>query len=108
MRRVSAASMGVCGWYDCDARSGLTEDLDMAPLERKLGNRFWLEAVLASVTGALCLATLFWHDWLEAFGFDPDHHNGTVEWFNVAVLFVVTLALAAGARIEWRRAAAAQ
>jgi len=63
--------------------------------------RFWIEAVLAGVTGSLFVLTLFWHDWLEALGFDPDNHNGTAEWLIVAGLFVVAVAFAASARLEW-------
>lgn len=44
---------------------------------------------------------------LEAFGFDPDHHNGSAEWLIVAGLLVVSVAFAATGRIEWRRAATA-
>jgi hypothetical protein len=43
--------------------------------------RFWLEAGLAMLTGALAIITLFWRDWIEALtGFDPDHQNGSLEW----------------------------
>jgi hypothetical protein len=30
--------------------------------------------------------TLFWHHWLEVFGFDPDHGDGTVEWLMISGL----------------------
>ena len=72
--------------------------------DRNLPARFWVEAGLAGVTGVLFVVTLFWHDWMEAFGFDPDHGNGSAEWVAVAILAVVTLALFATARMEWRRA----
>lgn len=76
--------------------------------EKNLPRRFWVEAGLGSFTGVLFVVTLFWHDWLEAFGFDPDNGNGTVEWLIVAALAVITIALGLSARIEWRRAATAQ
>jgi hypothetical protein len=70
-----------------------------------LRRRFWLEIALGSPTGCLALVTLFWRDWIEAvFGADPDKGNGSAEWLIVAVLFLVTIILAAGARLEWRRA----
>lgn len=68
--------------------------------------RFWVETGGASLTGALFVLTLVWHDWLEALGFDPDHGNGSAEWAIVAVLLAVSLSLAAAARWEWRHAAA--
>jgi tetrahydromethanopterin S-methyltransferase subunit E len=67
--------------------------------------RFWLEAVTGSVTGILAVVTVFWHDWIEAvFGVDPDHGSGAAERLVVASLLVVTVVLAAGARLEWHRA----
>jgi hypothetical protein len=67
--------------------------------------RFWLESVAGSITGILAVVTLFWHDWIETvFGADPDAGNGSAEWLVVAVLLLVTAALAIGARGEWRRA----
>ena len=67
--------------------------------------RFWIESVFASATGVLAIVTTFWPDWIESvFGSDPDHGNGSAEWLVVAVLAVVTVALVAGARYEWRRA----
>jgi hypothetical protein len=65
--------------------------------------RFWWEIGLASVTGVLAVVTLFWHDWLEAFGFDPDHGDGSFEWGLVVVLGLACVGLAAAARMEWRR-----
>ena len=67
--------------------------------------RFWLESILGSITGVVAVVTLFWHDWIEAvFGVDPDKSNGSAEWLVVLVLLVLTLALAVGTRLEWRRA----
>ena len=67
--------------------------------------RFWIESILATVTGVLAVVTIFWHDWIEAvFGVNPDRGNGSAEWLVVLLLAVVTVALAAGARHEWRRA----
>jgi hypothetical protein len=74
-----------------------------------LRRRFWLESGLATVTGVLAVVTVFWHDWIEAvFGVDPDKGSGSAEWLAVAVLAVITVALIAGARVEWRRSQPAQ
>jgi hypothetical protein len=70
-----------------------------------LRRRFWLETTCGSVTGIAAVITLFWHDWIEAvFRSDPDSGNGSAEWLVVLVLLLVTVALAVGARREWRRA----
>ena len=69
--------------------------------------RFWLETILATVTGALFVLTLVTRDWIEAvFGVDPDQHNGSLEWFIVELLLAASLMLAALARTEWRKARA--
>ena len=55
--------------------------------------RFWIESILATVTGVLAVVTIFWHDWIETvFGVDPDHGNGSAEWLAVLALAVVTVA----------------
>lgn len=71
--------------------------------------RFWLESILGSITGLAAIITLFWHDWIEAvFGVDPDKGNGLAEWLVVLILLCITLALAADARLQWRRAQRAE
>jgi tetrahydromethanopterin S-methyltransferase subunit E len=71
--------------------------------------RFWLESFFGSLTGVLAVITIFWHDWIETvFGVDPDKGNGSAEWLVVLVLLVITVALAVGARLEWRRAQLAE
>jgi hypothetical protein len=75
--------------------------------QRKMRARFWVETALAALTGALFLLTLFWRDWIEVFGFDPDNHSGTVEWLIVAGLCALFVAFALSARLEWRRTALA-
>ena len=70
-----------------------------------LRRRFWLESICGSVMGMLAAITLFWHDWIEAvFRINPDSSDGSAEWLIVLVLIPVTVALAVGARREWRRA----
>jgi hypothetical protein len=74
-------------------------------MSHALRARFWIETILGSITGVLAIITLFWHDWIETvFGVDPDKGNGSAEWLVVAILLIVTLTLAVGARFEWRRA----
>ena len=66
---------------------------------------FWLETGMAIVTGMLFVITLVWHNWIEIlFNIDPDQGSGLLEWLIVGVLLVVTIALFALARYEWRRA----
>jgi tetrahydromethanopterin S-methyltransferase subunit E len=80
----------------------------MAAARHKIRTRFWVETALATGTGALFALTLFWRDWLEALGFDPDSHNGTAEWLIVAGLLVVCIVFIVRARLEWRRTALAR
>jgi hypothetical protein len=69
--------------------------------------RAQLEAVVALCAGALGILTIFWHDWIEALtGWDPDHHNGSVEWIIVVVLLAISVVLGATARRHWRLATA--
>jgi hypothetical protein len=78
----------------------------MEPAHRR--TRAWAETALAGVTGALFLLTLVRRDWLEAFGIDPDGHDGTAEWLVVAGLLALFVAFAVTARLEWRRLAFAR
>ena len=65
---------------------------------------FWIEIGLAAITGLLALITPIFPDWIEfVSGWDPDQHNGSVEWMIVVGLFVVTIVIVALAAIEWRR-----
>ena len=74
-----------------------------------LRSRFWIESILALITGIVAVVTLFWHDWIETiFGVDPDQGNGSAEWLVVVILVIVTLTLTFGACLEWRRALLAQ
>jgi uncharacterized membrane protein len=65
---------------------------------------FWVEVALAAITGLLALITPIFPDWIEfVSGWDPDQHDGSVEWMIVVGLFVVTIVMVALATIEWRR-----
>jgi hypothetical protein len=64
---------------------------------------FWVESVTAVIAGGLGLVTLVWHDWIElVFGVDPDHGNGSVELWVVAVLLLVAVVSGSAARRTWR------
>ena len=77
-------------------------------MRKALRGRFWLETGMAIVTTILFVITLAWHDWIEIiFNVDPDQGSGLLEWLIVGALFVVTIALFALARYEWRKARAA-
>ena len=42
---------------------------------------------LAGFCSGLAVLTIFWPDWIEALtGYDPDQHDGTVEWLIVIAL----------------------
>lgn len=65
--------------------------------------RFGVETGTASCAGGLGILTVFWHDWIEALtGWDPDHHNGSLEWLIVAALLFVAVVSGALARREWK------
>lgn len=73
------------------------------------GVRVAAETAIALLAGALGVLAIFWPDWIEALtGWDPDRHNGSLEWMIVAVLLVIAAAAGATAWRGWRllRAAA--
>jgi hypothetical protein len=75
-------------------------------MRRTVRIRFWIEAVLASLTAGLSVLTLISREWIEVlFGVDPDAGDGSLEWAIVAALAVATVVVAWLARAEWRRAA---
>jgi hypothetical protein len=65
-----------------------------------------VEAGLCAALGLLAALTLVWHDWLEAFGWDPDHGDGSAECVAVAALAVAAIAAGLAARRQWHRLAA--
>jgi hypothetical protein len=73
----------------------------------RLRPRFWVEAGTAIASGLLAVVTLFWKDWIEVTGWDPDNHSGSAEWLVVAALAAVSVVTAVLARVEWRRHAVA-
>jgi hypothetical protein len=73
-------------------------------MRSKLGASFLIEAGIAALSGCLAIITLFSRDWIEALtGWDPDQHNGSVEWLIVVGLALACGVLAFAARAEWRR-----
>jgi hypothetical protein len=78
-------------------------------MRRALRRRFWVESVAAVFSMVVFVLTLLRRDWIEVvFGVDPDRGSGALEWLIVVTSVVVTLALMAAARHEWRRAAASR
>lgn len=65
--------------------------------------RFYVEVVIAAVAGLLGIVTVFWRDWIELSGWDPDHHNGSAEWFIVIGLLLIAVVVGLVARREWLR-----
>ena len=77
-------------------------------IAKSLPRRFWAEVVLASLTGVLGVITPLCPDWIEAIsGWDPDQHDGSVEWMIACGLLLATIALFSVATFEWRRAPSA-
>jgi tetrahydromethanopterin S-methyltransferase subunit E len=79
----------------------------MSGVRGPIRTRFWCEYITAALSGLLFVVTLFWRDWLEAVGIDPDHGDGSVEWLIVALLLAISVTLAVVARLEWRSTATA-
>lgn len=71
----------------------------MKPSKTRAG----METAIALAAGPLGLITIIWHDWIEALtGWDPDQHNGTLEWLIVAALLAVAVIAGSAARRHWR------
>jgi hypothetical protein len=82
----------------------MNQETRMKPSKIKL----WLEAALAVCAGALGILTMFWPAWIEALtGWDPDHHNGSLEWLIVATLLALSAAMGLLANRHRRLLAAA-
>lgn len=65
--------------------------------------RVRLESIVAMCAGILGILTIFWRDWIEALtGWDPDQHNGIVEWLVVGGLLAVAAAMGLAARRHWK------
>jgi len=65
--------------------------------------RVRLEMVVAVCAGILGILTIFWRDWIEALtGWDPDQHNGSVEWIVVGGLLAAAVTMGLVARRHWK------
>ena len=61
------------------------------------------EMAVALCAGILGVLTIFWHDWIETLtGWDPDQHNGSVEWMVVGGLLAVAVVVGLVARHHWK------
>jgi hypothetical protein len=69
---------------------------------RATGIRFRVEVCVAFLATCLAIVTLFWKDWIEVLGVDPDNHSGALEWAFVIGLLALAGVLWAAAAIEWR------
>jgi uncharacterized membrane protein len=77
-------------------------------MRRNLRRLFWVESGLAAIAGLLTLITPIFPDWIEIVsGWDPDQHDGSVEWLIIVGLFVIAVVMVVAAAIEWRRNPAA-
>ncbi len=78
-------------------------------MKKQVPLRFWIETIMASVTGFLCVLSLVWRDWLEGLlGWNPGQHSGSVGGLVVGGLFVVAATMSTLACVEWRRAPSMQ
>ncbi|HWU23502.1 MAG TPA: hypothetical protein VN088_18330 [Nocardioides sp.] len=60
-------------------------------------------SVLAAITGALTALTVVAPEWIELFGLDPDHGDGSAERALLAVVASVFLGSLLLAGAAWRR-----
>jgi hypothetical protein len=66
--------------------------------------RVWVLTGLALVSAVLLVLTGLWPAWIEkAFGVDPDHGNGSLEWIISSGAAVAFIGFGWGARLQWRR-----
>ena len=77
-------------------------------MAERLPKRVRVEVWLSGSSAVLALLTLVWKDWIEiVFRVDPDHGDGSAEWWLVAGLAVVAVTTFALSRWELRRLHAA-
>jgi hypothetical protein len=75
------------------ARGGDEEAAALTTKTRNVLRPFLAEIIVGITAGFLLVITLIRPDWIEAIsgGFDPDQHNGSVEWITGMAMLVVTL-----------------
>ncbi|MGH9062545.1 MAG: ABC transporter permease [Acidimicrobiales bacterium] len=70
-------------------------------MRQLMRSRAWLELGMAALTAALAIVTWSWGSWIElAFGVDPDHGSGALEWAIVGAAGAACLGLLLAARRE--------
>jgi len=69
---------------------------------RPPSRRSLLETVLALAAAGFAALAAVWPDWIESFGVDPDHGDGSLEWAIPVVLAVAAIVLGVVARRHWR------
>jgi len=69
---------------------------------RPPSRRSFLETASALAAGVFAVLAGVWPAWLEAFGVDPDHGDGSFEWAIPIVLAVAAAFLGSVARRHWR------
>jgi hypothetical protein len=69
---------------------------------RPPSRRSLMETTLALAAGLFAVLAAIWPDWIEAFGIDPDHGDGSLEWTIPIVLAAAALVLGFVARRHWR------
>lgn len=73
-------------------------------IKDRLALRMRIEAGMALLTAGLFVLTLISREWIEALtGRNPDGGNGSLEWVMVGGLLAAAGALAARARMDWRK-----
>jgi hypothetical protein len=87
-----------------------SDDLLQGATDMKLSKyRAGTETGIALFAGGLGLLTVSWHDWIEGLtGWDPDRHNGGLEWLIVVVLLAAAVTMGLVAHRDWRQLAAAR
>ena len=74
-----------------------------APAERRV--RIRAERALSGLSALLAVTTLLWHDWIEVvLRVDPDSGSGALEWAVVGACAATSVAFAALAHREARKA----
>jgi hypothetical protein len=68
--------------------------------------RLRIEQVLAGISAALCLLSLVYPEWIEAFtGLEPDAGSGEAEWLVAVAFLAVAVVSGLLARRDHRRLA---
>ena len=73
-------------------------------MQKKVPTRVRVEVAVALASLVLGVITLFWKDWIEVvLRVDPDHGDGSAEWWVVAGLLLIAVTSFAVSRWELRR-----